>query len=512
MLYVNKLDLFYHYILYIIMVFNLSTTFNPIMFMDSVTKVVTNKKTPNLLRDNLMSVGTLSLLIIIIVDIIVKSLTIGQTGRSWDNFIVNYGSINSFKWVLLTILIIILVGMDFTYRKFVNSWKKVIPFAIVYLLLLYYVLFHHIRHCTFNWGKYASPNEKNLESYENINMFATGDIQNIYHHHHGKQSQLFVNRRKATQFYIDVMNDLQLKIADKNYLDITFINEDNKNLLSNEVICAINPGDCCQTNTDGRIFSSNNIGHYEYSFPNNPDDTGLLNLPTYECLGNHDYDMNTKIQSPLDSDLKFKLKRILWGDSNAATNMQLRRNKNRGYIVNQDDEGNYSCNMGDMHIIFMNVWPEEKGVALVGADPGKSLDFLSDDLEKYKDKKWILITHYIPFKKDFTDPNEMGHGADKSKLSRFAGIINKYKDNCEGFFFGHGHVDRTLSRTDKNGIAANMLAGPAGKAKEDKKTHTFTYDDTKLELPLINYNKATKKVTLLKIIAERDGNNFKYTI
>lgn len=425
----------------------------------------------------------------------------GQRNLLSDNFLVYFGNINKPKIITLILIIIFMIIIQiiaYSLEETIEESKYTKLFAVIltcflYLILYYIILFHYLRHCPFNYCHYSSPTTHNLNEYTHINLFAIGDIQNLYGQNN---SSNYKARRTYTQYYIDSLNQLMDKISKLDWTNIDFNeNDEFKNILQNKPIGLISPGDCCQFNSDGRLFDSDNLGHYEYSFNNNPGDNGLLNLPSYECLGNHDYD---RLNSKQGSIRKWYYQ---FGTSPTIL-MQRRRNEKRGYLVNSDDYGNYSCNFGKLHAIFINVWPSKE--RLLSGDPKGSLEFLESDLNKYNTYDWILISHYIPNKKDFADETEETDHV--TTLPEFSKIIKEFGNKCKGLFCGHKHLLSPSIKRDKNNILWCIMSGPAA--------HT-TYEQDNIKIPFISYDQSTNKLTLFRIDVtnlELNDHNFNYKI
>jgi hypothetical protein len=423
------------------------------------------------------------ILIILMIYKLVKDvfLTSGQSNSLYENLRINYWNLNKEKPFLTLIVLTLVVFMN------IIKINEYIYTSIMIVLFFYLCVFHY-RHCLIDIYGYTTPKEEDITNRENINIVGIGDIQNIYDLHLSNE-EIFQKRKRMTGKYLDAINKLVGKLNNGDISNITLENEKDEidlNFLKDKLVCLIQPGDCCQDNGDGRFFSINNLGHYEHSFNNNPEDGGLLNLPTYECLGNHDYDNNVDIE---DVNYMNFFKWLMYLNDNPATNMINRRNRRRKYIENKDHEGNYSCNFGDLHTIFINVWPKRE--KLINGKPGRALDFLKEDLEKYGDKKWILITHFIEDNDNILEED-----------SEFSQLVNKYKNNCRGIFYGHRHNMETYI-TRRSDIKFVIMPGPAGFVPQSQKEENPTFN-------ILNYNKTSGNLYLyqIKYIVSDD----KYTI
>ena len=235
------------------------------------------------------------------------------------------------------------------------------------------------------------------------------------------------------------------------------------------------------------------MGAYEHMFGANKEDGGLLNIPSYECLGNHDWDTDYDVpvakKYPISTD-NYKY----FDEKPPPVEMQLRRSHYRKYLVNKDEHGNYSCDWGDLHVLFLNVWPST--FKLYEGKPTGTLEFLKSDLKTHGHKKWMLVTHCIP---DFDNWDKTYHG--EAVLKDFGVIFDQYKDTCLGSLSGHTHIKSGDFQKKNTGLKRYVLPGPAAHAG----------DLTELELPLFSFNKTTQENTLFILTATVDeyGNKYK---
>lgn len=266
-----------------------------------------------------------------------------------------------------------------------------------------------------------------------------------------------------------------------------------KKSMSDEIIGVINPGDCTQFGeNDGSLRRIiNDIGSYEYAFNNNKEDNGLLNTSSYECLGNHDY--HAEYNKYHYFNFLDKLSKKILG--NPLKSMQLRRNKNRKYIINSDDEGNYSCDWGDLHMIFINLWPSHD--KLEGAEPKKSIKFLEEDLKIHGHKKWMIITHHIPIPDDEDDFKNV------TSMKLFDKIYHKYQNTCLGGLVGHVHVFDLNYTQLNNNFKIHLLPGPAAAYVNYRK---FT------NIPYFIFDQKNQKMSLFKIISEKINDKLLYKV
>lgn len=402
-----------------------------------------------------------------------------------------YGYVNSFKIPLFLIIITIISFINIKIYKKIKSRL----FFILIIVMIYIIFFYIIpTHCPFN----LSFNKKNKDTINQqfINLFAIGDIQNDYGTKIQKNITGFKKRMKATRLYINAINEIVNK---KSNFDLTSLNNSDKKLfnkiLNNNFNGMINPGDCAQYNSDGRFFTGNNIGAYEYGFNHHGK---TISIPTFECLGNHDYDMN----SPNNKKLTFYHK-IIYSLKNPAKAMMKRKNKTRNTIINKDKYGNYSCDFNNLHIIFINVWPTKENITLLSGKPEGSINFLKNDLKIHGHKKWMLVTHFIPFTHNFNQDilfNDNGILTKKPILKSFGNIVDNYKNNCIGFFYGHNHIKNMISKKSNTGFIFNNLPGPAYYFKTKK-----NYD---IELPLLSFDTKSQQLYIFLITKKENYNTY----
>ena len=414
------------------------------------------------------SLNTIIVILYIFVIFVFTSLHSGYDDTILEKIKVNFGWLNTKKMVTFTLIIFILLFI-FTYFyqiirpkrssdylvKLKSSYQGLasrILMIIIYIFIMLAILFYLPRHCAFGLTSNKIVKEDSLSKKGSINFFAIGDIQNTHAKSNidDETNWGWRVRLDATKVYIKAINDLVIKLKNNDYSNIDVSHTGNiigdvfKKQMKSGFVGLVSPGDCSQYGSDGRMFTTNAVGFYEYGFGVNPEDGGLLSIPSYECLGNHDYDVEGQ---------------ALYADGNPMKEMQLRRNKYRKYVVNKDEHGNYSCDWGKLHMIFLNVWPST--YKLVGGNPEGSLEFLSADLKMHGHKKWGLVTHYIPrsddFKKYFDNKGQF-------VMADFDKIFKQYKNNCIGGFYGHVHLKSSQGFyiDSKTGLKLRLLAGPAG--------------------------------------------------
>ena len=361
-------------------------------------------------------------------------------------------------------------------------------YLFIYIIMISMITFNLTKHCALGLSWYSKPKSEDLTNNKNINFFAIGDIQNNHNLLAGKP-EIWDTRIRVTNQYINAINDLTNKFKSNNFdnIDLSNLTKEQKELFmdisKDEIIGLISPGDCVQYgNSDGRLHKSNSVGAYEYALNNNTEDGGLLDIPSYECLGNHDHDM----------DEGSIINKVLYLDGNPTTNMQNRRNNYRKHVVNKDEHGNYSCDWGKLHMIFINIWPSNE--KLLTGDPTGSLEFIEKDLEEHGHKKWMIVTHYIPQNTSFAS---WDLDTDTQPMKDFGVIYDKYKSTSLGGLSGHDHVlDGRYTTGGHNDFKYHTLPGPAAFSREK------AADVTSIEIPIFSFNQDKGTNVLFQIIAE----------
>lgn len=299
-------------------------------------------------------------------------------------------------------------------------------------------------HCPFDLCEYQQPrnfkSETTMKQENYISFLASGDNQLWLDVSFPafkprklklsrKRSQNMVNNVNFINQIVDNLKILE-NTGDINKTVFEFEDETIRNLVINSasnMIGYITAGDCTNDSLDGRFLSTNTLGTYEYYFNNNPEDGGLLKTSTYECLGNHDYQQEFSYSN---NEVNYKSNPTTLYYGNPTTNMILRRNKYRKYLVNSDQHGNYSCQFGKLRIIFLNVWPMEEKDRLYAGVPVNSLNYLKEDLaKKNSSTPWMIVTHFV-----------LNNNEDNANpMEKFEEIYNSYSGNFKGFIYGHVH-------------------------------------------------------------------------
>ena len=449
--------------------------------------------------------------LILIIEILFIILYLPKSTKSFDDTYIQqilfaYGSINYLKLPIISLGCII-------FNLLLNNIESNLTFLLSFILLSLSLFILLPSHCPLGLCFYCNPKIVNLKQTEYINFFALGDIQNLHHVHQttDKDGLKWHNRIYATELYINSINKFveSIKINDISNMNID-LNESQKNLflkiIKEDIQGVINVGDCTQLgNNIGSMTGKNDVGAYEYAFNNNPEDNGLLNIPSFEVLGNHDYDSD--FLKDKEGWLAFA-KNLLLFEGNPLVNMQLRRNKKRRFITNKDKYGNYALDMGDLHIIFINVWPSRE--RLLSGDPTGSLEFLENDLKQNSNKSWIFATHYMPTVHSSFDELIEKNNKPMKYLEEFGKIYQKYKDNCLGVIYGHNHVRQMISFNNV-GLQHYNVPGPASYLSKIAETRE-SMNRKNIEIPLFSYIKSTKKLEKFKINIKKIKNILKFNI
>ena len=399
----------------------------------------------------------------------------------------SFGYINTLKTsVLLSSSFIIEFILLFTLIKTIKTKfrkRKLRIFLLVSQVLLIFfilpvlILFYLPQHCSFNLCTYKEESYESIEDMKNkdyISFIGIGDIQLFL-------SDNFENRNSNILNLVNKLNLLISKIKNNDNSNIEFRNDDARSLFENSkynLIGVINPGDLTQTSYDGRFFSHNSLGLYEFLFNLSPKDKGLSKFYNYEILGNHDYQSKHG-----DFTIDKLLYNFLPNNSKSLIN---RRNENRKYLVNKDENGNYSRDFGNLHIIFVNLHLSSKD--LLTGKPDTNLNFLKGDLNKYHNQlnnksnskmRWGIVTH------NYDGELELTHIYD---------IIKDYKKKLIVILSGHKHVVYPQIR-QLNLLKTIILPSPA----INEKLNT-------VRLLFFVYNNITSELNYLKIKIENNNN------
>jgi hypothetical protein len=171
-------------------------------------------------------------------------------------------------------------------------------------------------------------------------------------------------------------------------------------------------------------------------------------------------------------------------------------------VTNSDDYGNYSLDVGDLHIVFVNVWPSK--FHLLSGDPEGSLKYLKNDLEmKAEKKKWLLVTHYMPKVQKSFQESIYVHGKKNKYLQDFDVLLEKYKSSCLGVLYGHNHVKNMVHGVN-GGIYHFNLPGPASYLSHNIETRE-SINKKNIEIPFFVYHKQELHCFLINVVKNSDN-------
>ena len=359
-----------------------------------------------------------------------------------------YGELNKKKWNAL------IPGVLLGHATFIRllyyvcfQKKSIVAIGTViffWILLHFFGLYYIPMHCPFGLCSYVDPMKESsyiplgkLQKSRFISFIASADNQIMLDvpfplfnkkvlGYSRSRSRNMVNNVK----YINSIVANLKKISKGQLSDFIFDSQFEQELVkksAKSLIGYVTAGDCTQKSYDGRHLSVNAVGVYEHYYNNNPEDGGLLHTSTYECMGNHDYIQEFSYSK---RGVSYTSKPDLLYYSNPTRNMIVRRNKNRKYIVNSDQFGNYSCMFGVLRVIFLNVWPMEESKKLYTGVPVNSLKYLKEDVKKKKKNiPWIIVTHFVLNNRWDND----------NPMKKFEEIYLPYAHNFYGFLYGHVH-------------------------------------------------------------------------
>ena len=404
----------------------------------------------------------------------------------------NFGYINYPKTIVFMIIFIFILLLIYLIKKIMKFKYKKTLLAINILIiniLLIFTFFYLTEHCTFKLYDYSKPNKKDMSNENYISFIGIGDPQLDYD---TDNIPFAKNRIENNYNLIKHINNFTNSIKNNDYTNIN-INSNHKKLIEkskDNLTGLINPGDMTQFGSpDGFTpFSSDILGMYEYFYNNNTEDKGLLNLDTYEIMGNHDYDTHTSHANKMD------LNRLT--DVYPSRELLRRRNKYRKYIVNKDNTGNYSRNFGDLHVIFINIhlndtplgYSEDKLSDILSDKPVGNLQFLKKDLEQFKNKKFIIVTHN--YEDELTNTN-------------LQTIIQPYIHNMIMILCGHIHVPvYNLTDIDHNNTTYKKMIMPSPATSSSNYNYQFIYfifdnKNFKLECYSVDFQNGKYNVSLI---------------
>ena len=440
----------------------------------------------------------------------------------WERLSVYFGGINFPKTIVFSCFLLIILGIYYVFRKkyfnknFTGNYILVIIILIIIVVLfILFVLLFLPKHCPFYLCSYSKPEKKALPN-KYFNFFGIGDIQN--HTDLSNTYSTWNNRSNATAMYIQAINDLDKSFRNNDLSNITIFMvssdaEEFRKIIREDAIGLINVGDCTQFGMrTGSLTGANDIGLYEFAFGNNPSDGGLLKIPTFEVLGNHDYDVINIKKDLKDYDEYIKEydksayidnifnTKLLWGKV-PMRDMMIRRNKKRKYVIDMDEKyGNYTLDLREINLYFINVNPSSCNLSEPenpGGNAEGSIEYLKQQLEKYPNKKWILVTHTVPILR--------GWMPDRCKKDYLL-LLDKYKSTYVASMVGHGH---TKEITD-NKPQIYEFPGPAVFEGRHPSKIGERYDT--IRLAYFSYSTSNGLIIYDIECINQDDNSFKYQI
>lgn len=240
-----------------------------------------------------------------------------------------------------------------------------------------------------------------------INFLFLGDPQ-CFGGYRGKHNQHKTSRYENNQLAVRSVNSFLSDHYPRNeYAD-------------GDVLGLLIPGDCTQTGEDGRYLTPNYLGDYLAHYHNK--ETGVQ-LPVYECTGNHDWDAVEKVYA-----------RHFMYSSTPSIVPHIKRTNKLKEIDAEDDYGNYQWTWKTMNgeklvIVALNVSVGEQNI--LSGQPKNSKTFLLKQLRSIpRGQKFIILTHWIEDKPLHENPDA------RFLLDELQGR----EDDLLAIFIGHVHV------------------------------------------------------------------------
>ena len=382
-----------------------------------------------------------------------------------DSLKKNYSRLNSIKTVVFLTLHFILYFL-FCVLVLYNRIPLTFPLLVICTIVWFFwlLLFLYFMPCEtplglVNFGKLYKP--VNNSTHTVTTFLAIGDPQEF-----GPNFNRYKNNKLAVKNMNKFINEMYPALKQSNMTDI--------------MGCLI-PGDCTQTGQDGRLFTNNYLGDYELNY--GLGDMSDLNIPVYECTGNHDWD--TTLEASKTDKLYFK--------TCAAVNMINRRNNYRKIIM-QDKEGNYMWKFNQLYLIAVNCWPAPENIRLVAGKPKGSLKFLQRALNTLKtEDRFIILTHHIPIPIFYGFKNITFKPPDfylqhptliNTPCEQLLTILGDKKDKLLAVVLGHLHLDSYWSTITDDGKRVIIPPAPANNIYNGSFV-MFSYDDTNKKLSAI---------------------------
>ena len=311
------------------------------------------------------------------------------------------------------------------------NWYLLIGTIFFTLFIALYIFFFYAQYCALKMCKFNKYKTKELKDEKYISFCLVGDTQVAYNDISSREDQ---QHHKANLELVNILNkfnsttDINDFDLDDNWDDNSkkFLMDSKKNLTG-----VIHVGDLVHWPTDSRfVGAKNSIAMNYYIWQNNPTDGGLLQIPLYEVLGNHDL---------FGIDLWYR------ADGSPCLKVHNERVKSKNYVVNVDKKyGHYSCDFGNLHIIFIN-GITANNIFLISnlsdAHNISGIEFLEQDLKLHGNKPFFIVTHVSKNIKNW----ELNYPKNDFN-SRYDNLISKYAENFYGVFNGHWHFEKGFTR------------------------------------------------------------------
>ena len=447
----------------------------------------------------------ISILIIIIIYIVLLIVPPSINSPIFDlktRIDIQYGKINTKKTIVNTMIYFITtIVIYYLFKKSIrNNPYYLIPCILLTILLSTYIVFFFSQHCALNLCTYNKFPERDLTNDKFINFIAIGDTQVSYN---DTKKTLLKELNIELVKFINKFNDTPYNESD--FIFPSYMRESDKSLFieskKSKVSGVLQTGDQVHWPSDGRfLFTSDGAGTHEYIWPNNPTDGGLLKIPYYEVLGNHDLEGH-------DDWFRF--------DGDIMTNMLKNRIKYKNYVVNSDKYGNYSCDFGSLHVIFL-AWSPFDVYHFHKQKNTYTIEFLENDLKIHGHKYFMYITHTRG--RYFKEGRIYKTGIYDKNNPRMYDLMRKYGNKYIGSIEGHLHFTKTKIYFDYiNKFKEKMendpfvILAPCIRGFVDNPSKIYVkLDDIKLEFVYLIWNNNDNLMETYKV--KRNPKNYKFEI